>query len=95
MEKDKIDVAYVAKLARMYLTPEEQAEFQGQLDQILGYVRKITELDLSGIEPTSHSHPVNNVFRKDEPKKGLDNETVMKNAPEQFGGQFIVPKIVE
>lgn len=95
MEKHEIDVVYVAKLARMHLTPEEQSTFQGQLDQILGYVKKITELDLSGIEPTSHSHPVNNVFRKDVKRPGLDNETVMKNAPEQMSGQFIVPKIVE
>ncbi|MBA4387412.1 MAG: Asp-tRNA(Asn)/Glu-tRNA(Gln) amidotransferase GatCAB subunit C [Verrucomicrobia bacterium] len=95
VEKDRIDVAYVAKLARLYLSPAEQAMFQGQLDQVVGYIRKIAELDLSGIEPTSHSHPVNNVFRKDLPRTGLDRDKILANAPEQFNGQFIVPKIVE
>lgn len=90
-----INVEYVAKLARMHLTQQEQVEFQGQLEQILGYVKKLNEVDLGGIEPTSHSHPVNNVFRKDEVVAGLERDRVMDNAPEQADGQFVVPRIME
>lgn len=99
-EQDKqanagIDVSYVANLARLHLSDEETRTFQGQLEQIVDYVRKIGELDLAGIEPTSHAHPVNNVFRQDEVRPGLDVETVMNNAPAEIENQFKVPRIVE
>ena len=94
-EVDKIDVAYVAHLARLHLTDEEVDTFQRQLEDIVGYVRKIRELDVSGIEPTSHAHDIHNVFRHDEPGPGLDRETVLANAPERTGDQFRVPRIVE
>lgn len=90
----KIDVAYVAHLARLRLTDEELAAFQAQLDGIVGYVREIEQVDVSGVEPTAHATPVQNVFRKDEERPGLERETVMANAPAQDGEQFIVPKIV-
>jgi len=90
-----IDVAYVARLARLQLSDEEVATFQGQLGDIVEYIRKISELDLSDIEPTSHAHPVHNVTRKDGVREGLAHEEVMANAPSSRDGQFIVPKIVE
>jgi len=92
---NKIDVAYVAHLARMHLSDEEIRTFQGQLDQIVGYVRKISELNLAGIEPTSHARMIQNVFRKDEVKPSLDRDVVLKNAPKHSNNQFMVPKIVE
>ena len=90
-----IDVRYVAHLARLHLTDAEAATFQKQLDDIVGYVRKLGELDLEGIEPTSHAHPVRNVFRREETRPGLDHDEVMANAPSSVDGQFIVPKIME
>jgi aspartyl-tRNA(Asn)/glutamyl-tRNA(Gln) amidotransferase subunit C len=90
-----IDVARVAHLARLHLNPQELAHLQEQLEQIVGFVRKIGELDLAGIEPTSHARLITNVFRADEVKPGLDPETVLANAPAQAHGQFSVPKIVE
>lgn len=90
-----VDVAYVARLARLRLTDEEVRTFQPQLDEIVGYVKKLATLDLSGIEPTSHAHPVANVFRKDESREGLNREAVLKNAPAVIQDQFMVPKIVE
>lgn len=90
-----IDVPYVANLARLALTEAEIATFQGQLSQIVDYVRTINQLDLSGIAPTSHAHPLENVFRADEVKPSLDRDAVMRNAPLSRDGQFIVPKIVE
>ena len=95
MDTEKIDVAYVARLARLHLTDEERAEFQGQLEQIVDYVRKIGDLDLAGIEPTSHAHLVQNVLRRDEVAPGLAFDEVMDNAPASADDQFSVPKIIE
>lgn len=92
---DKIDVRYVAHLARMHLTEDEILRFQGQLEQILGYVRELNAVDVGGVEPTAHAMPVNNVFRKDETRPCLDRERVLANAPLERQGQFVVPKIIE
>ena len=90
-----IDVAKVCELAHFDLPQEEMDKFQGQLNTILGYVRKLHELDVDGIEPTLYGQPVENVFREDVNEASLDHETVMANAPERTGGEFKVPKIVE
>ena len=92
---DKIDVRYVAHLARMHLADDEVARLQPQLEQIVGYVRQLDELDVAGIEPTAHAIPVQNVFRADEVRPGLGHDVVMANAPLAREGQFIVPKIIE
>ena len=92
---EHIDVRYVAHLARMNLDDSEAAVLQGQLEHILEYVQRIRELDVSGIEPTSHARPVTNVFREDEVRPGLDHETVMENAPKSGNGLFAVPQIIE
>jgi len=92
---EKIDVRYVAHLARMQLSDDEVARLQPQLEQIVGYVRQLSELDVEGIEPTAHAIPVQNVFRADEVRPCLDHAAVMNNAPQAREGQFIVPKIIE
>ena len=92
---DRIDVSYVAHLARLSLTEDEQRLFQEQLEHIVDYVRKIGELDVAGIEPTSHAHPVHNVYREDTVRPGLDSDQVLENGPEVADNQFIVPRIVE
>ena len=92
---DRIDVRYVAHLARMHLADDEVARLQPQLEQIVGYVRQLDELDVEGIEPTAHAIPVQNVFRADEVRPGLGHDVVMANAPLARDGQFIVPKIIE
>ena len=91
----KIDVGYVAHLARMVLTDEETVRFQPQLEAVVGYVQKINEVDLSGIEPTAHAVQIQNVFRDDTVREGLEHDTVMANAPQVIQEQFQVPKIVE
>ena len=90
----KIDVAYVANLARLYLTEQEEKMFQKQLNDIVKYVAEIEQVDVDGVEPTAHAHGVQNVFRRDEEKKGLDRESVLNNAPANDGEQFLVPKIM-
>ena len=90
-----IDVAYVAELARLELTPDEKRLFQQQLETIVSYVEKIGELDLTGIEPTMHGQALVNVFREDVVVPSLDRERVLANAPECNGSEFKLPKIVE
>ncbi len=89
------DVNYVAHLARIGLTEEEQQKFGSQLSNILGYLEKLNELDVSGIEPTAHAVPLVNVFRPDEVRPSLPNEEALRNAPASANGLFMVPKIVE
>jgi aspartyl-tRNA(Asn)/glutamyl-tRNA(Gln) amidotransferase subunit C len=91
----EIDVKYVAHLARLSLSPEEEKKFGAQLAHVLGYVTKLNELDVSGVEPTAHAVPMVNVLRADEIRPGLASEAALRNAPAQSGGLFMVPKIVE
>ena len=95
MADTKIDVKYVAHLARLQLSAEEELKFGAQLGQILGYIAKLNELDVSQVEPTAHAVPMVNVARPDEVRPGLSNAEALRNAPAQAGGLFIVPKIVE
>ncbi|MCX7591128.1 MAG: Asp-tRNA(Asn)/Glu-tRNA(Gln) amidotransferase subunit GatC [Kiritimatiellae bacterium] len=92
---DRIDIRHVAHLARLKLTDEELCTYQRQLEEIVSYVRKLQNVDLTGVEPTSHVVPLNNVLRADEVRASLDRAEVMQNAPAQSNGQFVVPKIVE
>lgn len=91
----EIDVKYVAHLARLQLTPEEERKFGEQLGQVLGYVEKLKELDVSDVEPTAHAMPLVNVTRPDVVRPSLAHEDAMRNAPAKANGLFIVPKIVE
>jgi aspartyl-tRNA(Asn)/glutamyl-tRNA(Gln) amidotransferase subunit C len=90
-----IDVKYVAHLARLALTPEEEQKLSAQLGNILGYIEKLRELDVSNVEPTAHAVPMVNVTRADEVRPSLPREAALRNAPRQAGGLFVVPKIVE
>ena len=90
-----IDVKYVAHLARLALTPEEERKLSAQLGNILGYIEKLRELDVSNVEPTAHAVPMVNVTRTDEVRPSLPREAALRNAPRQAGGLFVVPKIVE
>jgi aspartyl-tRNA(Asn)/glutamyl-tRNA(Gln) amidotransferase subunit C len=91
----EVDVKYVAHLARISLTAEEEQKFGAQLKNILSYIEKLNQLDVSHIEPTAHAVPLVNVFRKDEVRPSLSNEDALRNAPAKANGLFVVPKIVE
>lgn len=91
----EIDVKYVAHLARIALSPEEEQQLSAQLGNILGYIEKLKTADVSGVEPTAHAFPLVNVTRLDEPRPSLSNEEALRNAPAKASGLFIVPKIVE
>ncbi len=95
MAAAEIDVKYVAHLARLKLTPEEEKKFGAQLRHVLGYVEKLKELDVTGVEPTAHAIPLVNVTRADAIRPSLPPEEALRNAPATANGLFMVPKIVE
>lgn len=95
MSDSEFDIKYVANLARIALTPEEEARLGSQLGDILGYVKKLEELDVSDVEPMAHAVPLDNVLRADEVQPSISNDEALANAPKAAKGLFVVPKIVE
>jgi aspartyl-tRNA(Asn)/glutamyl-tRNA(Gln) amidotransferase subunit C len=90
-----LDVRYVAKLARLNLTNAEAELFQNQLRDVLKYVEKLREVDVSHVEAAAHGVPIFNVFREDEPRDWHTAAQALGNAPHQANGLFIVTKVVE
>ena len=88
---DREQVLHVARLARLRLTDDEVDRMAGELSQILGHVETMNELDLEGVEPTSHVVDLTNVLREDVPRDGLDKETALAQAPDAADGGFRVP----
>lgn len=95
MPSVEIDVNYVAHLARLELQPDEAATLGAQLGQILAYIEKLKELDVSSVDPMAHAVPLTNVTRPDEVRPSLTLEQALRNAPARSGDLFLVPKIVE
>lgn len=94
-ETVKIDIDYVAKLARIALSDEEKAKFSEQLGSVLEYIEKLEELDTEGVEPTAHPHPMENVWQEDVVNSELSVEAALQNAPKQRQNMVVVPKVVE
>lgn len=90
-----LDVAYVARLARINLTEAEAKVFQKQLDDVLRYVEKLRQADISDVEAAAHALPSFNVFREDAPRDCFTADQALSNAPRKGNGLFIVPKVVE
>jgi aspartyl-tRNA(Asn)/glutamyl-tRNA(Gln) amidotransferase subunit C len=91
----KMDIEKVAKLARLELSGEEKKTFGNQLEQILTYMEQLNRLDTTGVEPTSHAIPMDNVFREDEVKLSFPREEILSLSPDQENGHFKVPRIIE
>jgi aspartyl-tRNA(Asn)/glutamyl-tRNA(Gln) amidotransferase subunit C len=85
------EVLHVARLARLELTDDEVGRFTEQLSAILEAVAKVSELDLSDVEPTAHPLDVVNVWAADEPRPCLSVEDALANAPDTHEGFFKVP----
>lgn len=90
-----LDVSYIARLARINLTEAEAKVFQKQLDDVLQYVEKLRQADISGVEPAAHALPILNVLREDAPRDWFTAKQALSNAPRKANGLFIVPKVVE
>jgi aspartyl-tRNA(Asn)/glutamyl-tRNA(Gln) amidotransferase subunit C len=89
IEKDQ--VLHVAKLARLKLSDDEVERMAKELSGILEHVEKISELDLDGVEPTSHVIQLENVLRPDRSRPSWSRDEVLERAPDPAGGSFRVP----
>ena len=91
----KIDVPHVAKLANLPLTDEETAKFEKQLSAVLEYIKKLDEVDVSNIEPTSQVTGLENVSREDKSLPSLTQEEALSNAKAKHNGLFVVKGIFD
>lgn len=88
-------IDYVGILAKLELSEEEKEQAKKDMANMLDYIDMLNELDTEGVEPMSHVFPVHNVFREDVVVNGDTRDQILKNAPEQKDGSFMVPKTVD
>jgi aspartyl-tRNA(Asn)/glutamyl-tRNA(Gln) amidotransferase subunit C len=88
------DVEYVARLARLDLTPQEKIIFEKELGSILTYIDQLNESDTEEVAPTSHLLTLKNVFREDKLLTSLPQATALANAPSKKDGFFRVPRVI-
>jgi aspartyl-tRNA(Asn)/glutamyl-tRNA(Gln) amidotransferase subunit C len=88
---EREQVEHVARLARLKLTDEEIERMAGELSGILEHVEHINELDLEGVEPTTHVIELQNVLRPDKSRPSWSRDEVLERAPDPAGGSFRVP----
>ncbi len=94
-ESTALDIDYVANLARLELTQEEKSMYARQLSAVLHHIEQLSQVDVSGIEPTAHASPVYNVWAPDRVRDALPVTAALKNAPAQRQNMISVPKVVE
>ncbi|NLI93462.1 MAG: Asp-tRNA(Asn)/Glu-tRNA(Gln) amidotransferase subunit GatC [Peptococcaceae bacterium] len=94
MKISRKEVEHVALLARLKLTEEEMNQYTEQLNSILEHAAMLDQIDTAGVSPTAHAVQLYNVLRDDEVKPSMDQEKVLKNAPDAEDGFFRVPRIV-
>ena len=88
---DRQQVLHVARLARLRLSEDELERMSRELSGILEHVEKIGELDLHGVEPTSHVVALENVLREDVERPSMAPERALEVAPDVGQGGFRVP----
>ena len=95
MEITREQAQYIAKLAKLSFTGEELDRMAKDMQSILGFAREINALDTSGVTAMEHVLPIQNVLRPDGDPQPFPREELLKNAPEQMDGCFMVPKVIE
>ncbi len=88
-------VRHVAHLARLALSPEAEERLARQLGGILGYVERLTALDVEGVPPMAHSVAAATPERADVLGESLPRDVVLSQAPQAVGEGVAVPKIIE
>ena len=88
------DVAKVARLARLDLSPDELERMTAQLSGMLEHFADIDALDLAAVEPMTQPYPLVNVLRPDVVRPSLNRDEVLAAAPAAEDGRFRVPPIV-
>jgi aspartyl-tRNA(Asn)/glutamyl-tRNA(Gln) amidotransferase subunit C len=89
------EVRHVAKLSRLRLSEDEVQNFTEQLSKVLGYMSKLGELNVEGVEPMAHALDMTNVLREDRERPGMTPDAVLANAPDAEPPFFKVPKVIE
>ncbi len=95
MKLNRKEIESVAYLSRLELSQEELDKFTEHINNLLDHFAKLQELDTDGVEPTSHTSDVFNVFRADEVRPSVLPEDVVANAPQVAENCFVVPRVVE
>jgi aspartyl-tRNA(Asn)/glutamyl-tRNA(Gln) amidotransferase subunit C len=88
------EVDRIAALAKLEFSAEEKQKFTEQFNQILQYIEKLNELDLTNVAPTHHVWEAGNVFREDRVQPSLTPDQVLANAPNRKMNFFSVPKVI-
>lgn len=96
MSVTKDDVQYVANLARLQLSDNEAEELKEDMNEILGYIETLNEVDTSNVEPLEHVNEITaTTFRQDKAKEPISHEDALKNAPDADSDYFRVPRVIE
>lgn len=91
----QLNIDQVARLARVALTPEEKTVFAQQLGEVLHHIEQLSQVEVTGIEPSAHAFAVTNVWQEDFVRPGLAASEALRNAPAQRENMIVVPKVVE
>ena len=94
MKIDRDLILRLERLAMLELSEKERGTMQGEMNDMLGMISKLEELDTSNVEPLIHMTDAKNVFRKDEVQGQVTTEEALKNAPNNNGTFFKVPKVM-
>jgi aspartyl-tRNA(Asn)/glutamyl-tRNA(Gln) amidotransferase subunit C len=95
MAVSREEVAHVADLARLEVTPDQVESFQQDLQAIMEHFLLLDELDTDNVAPMSHALDLVNVFRPDTLEEPLSQEEALANAPQKAYGHFRVPRVIE
>jgi aspartyl-tRNA(Asn)/glutamyl-tRNA(Gln) amidotransferase subunit C len=93
---DRFDVDKTAELARIDLDEDARRRLRSDMAKIVAYVDKLAELDVDGVEPTSHAIPLSDVTRDDVAEPSLERDAALSNAPATVDGELVkVPPVIE
>lgn len=95
MALSRKDVEKVALLARLKLSEPELEKFTNQINQIVGYVEQLGELNTDDVEPLAHPLPISNVFRADEVQPSIPVDAALANAPKRDDEFYLVPPVLD
>lgn len=95
MSISREELKHIALLSRLDLTEDEAELYTQHIGEILEYAEKLKQLDVSGVELTSHTVPMSSVMREDVVEDSLPIDESLKNAPDSEGRYFRVPRVTE
>lgn len=88
------DIQHLASLSSLALADDEVDGLRQDLENIIGYIKQLGELDTSGVEPTYQVTGLENIWREDEVQPGIPAEKLLEMAPEKQNNQVKVPQVL-